>query len=48
MKAFISGVVAAVAIAVIAAVVLEGEVQRSAADAFQTSGVRLSPTTQPE
>ncbi|HWX49514.1 MAG TPA: hypothetical protein VNZ61_15800 [Roseomonas sp.] len=48
MKAFISGVVAAVAIAAIAALVLENEVQRSASDAFHTTGVRLSPTTQPE
>ncbi|HWL79502.1 MAG TPA: hypothetical protein VNR89_00980 [Roseomonas sp.] len=48
MKAFISGILAAAAIAVVAALVLEGEVQRSAADAFHTGGVRLSPTTQPE
>ncbi|MDJ0389771.1 hypothetical protein QMO56_16790 [Roseomonas sp. E05] len=48
MKAFISGVVAAVAIAAVAALVLETEVQRSADAAFQTQGVRLSPTTQPE
>ncbi|WP_202397101.1 hypothetical protein [Teichococcus coralli] len=48
MKAFITGLAAAAAIAVVAALVLEGEVQRSAAEAFHTSGVRLSPTTQPE
>lgn len=46
MKAFISGLVAAVAIAAIAALVLDGEVQRSAADAFHTTSVRLSPAMQ--
>ncbi|CAA9285634.1 MAG: hypothetical protein AVDCRST_MAG27-4452 [uncultured Craurococcus sp.] len=41
MKAFLAGLVAAVAIAIAAAVVLDTEVQRSAADHFQTESVRL-------
>ena len=41
MKAFLAGLVAAAAIAIAAAVVLDTEVQRSAADHFQSEGVRL-------
>jgi len=41
MKAFLSSVLAAVLIAVIAALVLDREVQRSADAAFQTQNVRL-------
>ncbi len=41
MKAFLAGVLAAAAIAIAAAVVLDTEVQQSAADHFQTQGVRL-------
>ncbi|PZW48728.1 hypothetical protein C8P66_104145 [Humitalea rosea] len=41
MKAFISGLVVAVVIAVGASVVLQGEVQRPVDVAFATSGVRL-------
>jgi hypothetical protein len=40
MKAFISGVVAAVLLAMVAAFVLENEVQRSAQSAFSTRSAR--------
>ena len=41
MKAILTGIVAAVALAICAAVVLDGEFQKSSADRFQTEGVRL-------
>ena len=41
MKAFLIGIAAAAGLAAIAAAVLDTEVQRSAADHFQTEGVRL-------
>ena len=41
MKAIIAGILAAVAIAVCAAVVLDTRFQRSAEERFQTEGVRL-------
>ncbi len=41
MKAFLAGILAAAALAIAAAVVLDTEFQRSAADQFQTEGVRL-------
>lgn len=41
MKAFITGVVAAVILATAASFVLDTEVQRDAETAFQTRGVRL-------
>jgi hypothetical protein len=40
MKAFISGVVAAVLLAMVAAFVLDTEVQRSAESAFSTRSAR--------
>ncbi len=41
MKAFLAGLLAAAVLAAAAALVLDTEVQRSAADHFQTEGVRL-------
>jgi hypothetical protein len=41
VKAFLAALFAAAALAIAAAVVLDTEVQRSAADHFQTEGVRL-------
>lgn len=41
MKAFLTGVIAALAIAACAAVVLDTGFQKSSADRFQTEGVRL-------
>lgn len=41
MKAILGGIVAAVIIAIGAAFVLDGSVQRDAERAFQTEGVRL-------
>jgi hypothetical protein len=41
MKSIISGIAVAVLIAIGAAVVLDGSMQRSVEDQFQTSGVRL-------
>ncbi|WP_274607389.1 hypothetical protein [Paracraurococcus ruber] len=41
MKAIITGILAAVALAICAAVVLNTEFQKSATDRFQTEGVRL-------
>ena len=41
MKAFLVGLLAAAVLAAAAALVLDIEVQRSAADHFQTEGVRL-------
>lgn len=41
MKAFLVGLLAAAVLAAAAALVLDTEVQRSAADHFQTEGVRL-------
>jgi len=41
VKAIITGILAAVAIALCAAVVLDTEFQKSATERFQTEGVRL-------
>ncbi|SDB11591.1 hypothetical protein [Belnapia rosea] len=41
MKAFLAGVIAAAALAIAAATILDTEVQRSATEHFQTEGVRL-------
>jgi hypothetical protein len=41
VKAILTGILAALAIAVCAAVVLDSEFQTTAADRFQTEGVRL-------
>jgi hypothetical protein len=41
VKAILTGIIAAVALAICAAVLLDSEFQRSAADRFQTEGVRL-------
>ncbi len=41
MKAIITGILAAVALAVCAALVLDAEFQKSAEERFQTEGVRL-------
>lgn len=41
MKSILAGALAAVAIALCAAVVLNSEFQKSATDRFQTEGVRL-------
>ena len=41
MKAFVSGVEAAILLATFAAVVLETKVQRSSETAFSTQGTRL-------
>jgi hypothetical protein len=42
MKAFVSGVLAALVLATVAAVVLDTSVQQSAKDAFTTRGARPS------
>lgn len=41
MKSVLAGIIAAAVIAIIAAFVLDAEVQRSAAEAFTTTGARL-------
>ncbi len=41
MKAILTGILAAVALAICAAVVLDSEFQKSAGERFQTEGVRL-------
>ncbi|MDB5374281.1 MAG: hypothetical protein JWP04_2923 [Belnapia sp.] len=41
MKPFVIGLVAAASLAALAALVLDGEFQRSATDHFQTESVRL-------
>jgi hypothetical protein len=41
LKAILTGILAAVALAIVAAVVMDTEFQESAADRFQTQGVRL-------
>ena len=41
MRSILSGIVAAVLIAALAGFVLQGGVQQSATDAYQTSGARI-------
>lgn len=41
MKAFLTGIIAAVALAVVAAMVLDSEFQRTAEQHYQTEAVRL-------
>jgi hypothetical protein len=41
VKAILTGILAAVALAICAAVVMDTEFQKSSADRFQTEGVRL-------
>jgi hypothetical protein len=41
VKAILTGILAAVALAICAAVVMDTEFQKSVADRFQTEGVRL-------
>ena len=41
MKAILAGILAAVALAICAAVIMDTEFQKSSADRFQTEGVRL-------
>jgi hypothetical protein len=41
VKAFLTGIIAAVALAVIAAMVLDSEFQRTAEQHYQTEAVRL-------
>jgi hypothetical protein len=41
VKAFLTGIIAAVALAIVAAVVLNSEFQRTAEQHFQTEAVRL-------
>ena len=41
MKAFIAGIIAAAALAVAGAVILDSGVQRAAHERYQTEGVRL-------
>ena len=41
MKAILTGIIAAVVLAIVAAVVMDSEFQKSVTDRFQTEGVRL-------
>jgi hypothetical protein len=41
VKAILTGIVAAIVLAIGAAIVLDGNIQRSAQQAYQTEGVRL-------
>jgi len=41
MKSVLSGLIAALFVAALAAFILEGEIQVSSEDRFQTTGVRL-------